>query len=80
MSSKSCPCCRSTDLEIFYELENIPVHSCLMVATREDALAFPTGDLRLGFCESCGCSVLGVPTTPESHETCPIDCPRVCGP
>ena len=33
---------------------SIPVHSCLMLTTREAALAFPRRDLELAFCESCG--------------------------
>ena len=54
MTSERCHSCGSEGLEIFYELDGIPVHSCLMVSNREDALTFPTGDLRLGFCTSCG--------------------------
>ena len=49
-----CHACGSLDRETFYEIGGIPVHSCLMVDSREKALAFPKGDLRLGFCRSCG--------------------------
>jgi SAM-dependent methyltransferase len=49
-----CFSCGSSRLEPFYEKLQIPVHSCLMVSTREDALAFPRGDLRLDFCKECG--------------------------
>lgn len=49
-----CRSCGGTDLEPFYEVRGIPVHSCLMVPTREEALTFPRGDLRLDFCSACG--------------------------
>lgn len=49
-----CQSCGSNELETFYEVEQIPVHSCLMVASREEALAFPKKDLELGFCRACG--------------------------
>lgn len=50
----SCPSCGHQGLSIFYEVASVPVHSCLMLATREEALAFPRGDIRLGFCPGCG--------------------------
>ena len=49
-----CPNCRTEGLETVYEVERIPVHSCILVPTREEALAFTTGDLALGWCRACG--------------------------
>ena len=49
-----CPNCGCQELSIFYEVRNVPVHSCLMLSTRQEALDFPTGDVVLGFCERCG--------------------------
>ena len=49
-----CHSCRSHRLETFYEVKETPVHSCLMVSTREEALAFPRGNLALVFCTDCG--------------------------
>jgi hypothetical protein len=49
-----CPSCGSSGLEVFHEQEDIPVHSVRLVATREEALTFPRGSLRLGFCAQCG--------------------------
>ena len=51
---KSCAACHSTHLRSFYRVAGIPVHSCLMLDSREAALAFPRGNLELGFCEDCG--------------------------
>ena len=50
----SCPSCGAHGLAIFHEQRGIPVHSCRLVATREEAEDFPRGDLRLGFCARCG--------------------------
>ena len=49
-----CRACGSSRLEVFYEVPDVPVHSCLMVDSREAALGFPRGQLRLEFCPSCG--------------------------
>src|SRR4029077_3161591 len=49
-----CPACGAPELEPFYEVERVPVHSCRLVHTREEADAFPTGALRLAVCRSCG--------------------------
>jgi SAM-dependent methyltransferase len=50
----ACKACGSNEVRAFYAVTNIPVHSCLMVASRSEALDFPRGDLELGFCQSCG--------------------------
>ena len=50
----SCPNCNSRGLSIFYAIDDIPVHSCLLVSNKEEALKYPTGNLQLGFCSSCG--------------------------
>lgn len=49
-----CPSCGHKELSLFYEVRNVPVHSCLMMPTRQEALDFPCGDVVLGFCEHCG--------------------------
>ncbi|MGF1461222.1 MAG: methyltransferase domain-containing protein [Leptolyngbyaceae cyanobacterium] len=49
-----CPNCGHHHLTIFYEVQQIPVHSCLMMNSQAEALDFPCGDLSLGFCEKCG--------------------------
>lgn len=49
-----CQCCGSTSLQGFYSLPRVPVHSCLMVKSREEALEFPAGRLDLAVCQDCG--------------------------
>lgn len=51
--SYRCPACGSDRLSIIYELENVPVHSVLLLSTRAEALDFPTGDIALGACRDC---------------------------
>ena len=50
----ACPSCGALGLAIFHEQAEIPVHSVRLVETYEEALEFPRGSLRLGFCERCG--------------------------
>ncbi|NEP19004.1 MAG: methyltransferase domain-containing protein [Leptolyngbya sp. SIO4C1] len=49
-----CPNCGHQGLSIFYEVEQVPVHSCLMLSSVEEAQEFPKGDVILGFCDRCG--------------------------
>jgi hypothetical protein len=49
-----CPNCGHHELSVFYEVRNVPVHSCLMMSSKAEALNFPTGDVILGFCDRCG--------------------------
>lgn len=53
-SNYDCPDCGSNKMSIFYEVRNVPVNSCLLMSTEQEARNFPRGDVVLGFCESCG--------------------------
>jgi SAM-dependent methyltransferase len=50
----TCPNCDVPGLEPFYDVSNIPAHCVMLMHTREQAIAYPRGDLSLGFCRSCG--------------------------
>ena len=54
MDQVVCTCCGAADGEIFYEVERTPANSCLLIDSRQEALAFPCGTLRLAFCPRCG--------------------------
>ncbi len=54
LAEKLCPSCGNKGLSLFYEVRNVPVHSCLMMPTQQSALEFPCGDVVLGFCDRCG--------------------------
>lgn len=41
-------------MDVFYEVRDIPVHSCLMFDNPRDAIAYPRRDLTLGLCRRCG--------------------------
>ena len=49
-----CPSCASEELFVFYEQQKVPVNSVLLIPTREEALAYPKGDIALGLCQACG--------------------------
>lgn len=49
-----CPNCESGNLEKFYNLAPIPVHSIMLMETSEEAQTFPKRELELSFCGNCG--------------------------
>jgi len=53
-SVAACPCCGSNATEALYRVAAIPVHSCALLDTAEEARAFPQGDLELAYCDGCG--------------------------
>jgi len=49
-----CPNCFSEETQRFYETRGVPVHSVLLMPTREEATAYRRGDIVLEFCRNCG--------------------------
>lgn len=41
-------------MTVFYEVDGAPVHSVLLMRTREQALTYTTGTIRLASCSNCG--------------------------
>ncbi len=41
-------------MEIFHTATGVPTNSCILLGSREEAMAYPTGDITLGFCDQCG--------------------------
>ena len=63
----ACPNCLSKGMQSFYAVDNIPVHSCLLMPSREEAINYPTGQLHLSFCSACG-FVCNTAFDPGMHE------------
>lgn len=53
-SNKSCPNCLSGTMRVFHQVKQVPVHSVLLMPSREVATSYPKGDIALGFCPECG--------------------------
>jgi SAM-dependent methyltransferase len=49
-----CNSCGSGNLDTIYETRNVPVHSVLLMDTREKARSYPKGDIELAYCNDCG--------------------------
>jgi SAM-dependent methyltransferase len=49
-----CPSCKRGRLEIFHEVEAVPSNSCILLDSPAEAVAYPKGSIRLGFCPECG--------------------------
>lgn len=50
----ACPACGGDDLRDFHSVKRVPTNSCILLKTREEALAYPTGDITLAHCADCG--------------------------
>lgn len=53
-AAPTCPNCLQGEMRVFHTARRVPTNSCILLSTREEALAYPTGDIALGFCPSCG--------------------------
>lgn len=49
-----CPACGEQSLAVFFHEDNVPTNSCLLLDDPGAALSFGRGELRIGFCDSCG--------------------------
>jgi SAM-dependent methyltransferase len=39
---------------VFHEAAGIPSNSCILMKSQDEALHYPRGEIRLGFCDACG--------------------------
>ena len=53
-SGSICQNCGAETISIFYEGGSVPIHTCSLQSTQQEALRFPKGKIDLGFCEECG--------------------------
>jgi len=49
-----CPVCASTDVSMFFEVLDMPVHIGVQWSNQDAARHCPKGDIKLAFCSSCG--------------------------
>ncbi len=50
-----CPCCLTdTPPEVFYRVSQIPIQSCVLLNTVDEARSYPVRDLELAHCRQCG--------------------------
>lgn len=53
-TDKICPNCSQQTLSTFYEVQQVPTNSVLLLSTQDEALRFPCGSIRLAVCLTCG--------------------------
>jgi hypothetical protein len=41
-------------MRVFYSVDGVPVNSCIQLETADAARKYPTGKIRLAFCDTCG--------------------------
>ena len=49
-----CPSCGTGAMTVFHAATAVPTNSCILLDSAEEAKAYPTGEIRLGFCHACG--------------------------
>ena len=54
LPANRCPVCYTTDITMFVEILQVPVHCNVLWSTKNEAIRAPKGDMQLGFCENCG--------------------------
>ncbi|MGA9117423.1 MAG: class I SAM-dependent methyltransferase [Bacteroidota bacterium] len=64
---RACPACGAEGMRIFHTVRDVPVHSVLLMETREQALSYPRGDIALGLCPACG-FIANCAFDPARHE------------
>ncbi len=52
--TQQCPVCASAAVDVFFDMNSIPVFCNVLHSSREEALNTTRGDMRLGFCGECG--------------------------
>ncbi len=51
----ACPACGSRQpRDAFYRVDQIPIQSCVLLSSHEEAISYPRRDLELVFCKDCG--------------------------
>ncbi len=48
-----CPSCGQGGMKLFYSLEAVPSNSCLLLESKPEAVAYPTGSIELRHCPEC---------------------------
>jgi len=51
---QDCPNCEQAELKTFYEQRAVPVNSCILFKSSDEARSYPRGDIKLGLCPVCG--------------------------
>jgi SAM-dependent methyltransferase len=54
-------------MNVFHDVKGVPVHSVLLMDSREIAVKYPRGDIKLGYCGNCG-FVSNTAFNPTVHE------------
>lgn len=62
-----CHSCGTPGMSVFYEIDQMPVHSVLLLPTHDEAVNYPKGTIKLGFCHACG-FISNVVFDPSVHE------------
>jgi ubiquinone/menaquinone biosynthesis C-methylase UbiE len=54
MLNTTCPNCEEGTPRVFYQTDQVPTNSCILLETEEEAINYPVGEIALGYCDRCG--------------------------
>jgi SAM-dependent methyltransferase len=54
MNTYRCPACLKLQMTVFYSQAGVPSNSCILLDTPQEAMDYPRGNIKLGFCDACG--------------------------
>lgn len=66
-AARACPSCGAAGPDVFYVQADVPAHSVLLMPTRQAAVGYAKGEIRLGFCRACG-FITNLAVDPALHE------------
>lgn len=49
-----CPNCLKGKMDVFYTKKKAPSHSVVLLSSHKQAVNYPSGDIELAFCDTCG--------------------------
>jgi methyltransferase family protein/C-methyltransferase-like protein len=52
--NNTCPNCGTPNMEFFYKVDYVPVHSVLLMPTKDEAINYTKGNIHLYLCKKCG--------------------------
>lgn len=53
-AERGCPACGAPRVRSFYKVASVPVNSCVLMRSPEEAIAYPRGEIDMCFCGQCG--------------------------
>ena len=54
MNTSTCPICSHLTAPSFYQVDEVPIHSVVLIENQLEAIQYARGEIALAFCKTCG--------------------------